>query len=437
MARSSFEEEVNPRRDAVPRVDGGVIRSGADPDSAIQPNTGLSGFSQESCDDLLARGIFLFYHEQEKDAAVCLRSSLAQNPQNLRARYLIALAAQLHADEDTITEMREAARAIDGDHPYALACEGVYFLGLSNFARAEQLFEQALLKIPNDLHLWFGYAVLHDYAGEYERAIGDYLRVITLDPQNVCGHIGLGNAYAVLGDFDAAYAEYSHARRLAPDTMNPHFRLGKDLLFARQADAALVEFAETTAQEPNFAPGWFFLLAAQRALNQTDEQIETYQEIRIRFRGEPEVTAGLFETIGAWQDAVREYTALLDRNPNDVEMLFRRADCYRQLGNWQRMASDYRNILLIAPPRMPLPYTISSAHRGLAEALSKLQHYEKACQEYRKAIALDRTDLTSYTMLAECLMIMGKKESAAEVTAQRDRQQQISWAEYQSRFYGA
>jgi tetratricopeptide (TPR) repeat protein len=390
---------------------------------------GESYIARVTFDELMSRGVYLFYRQHEHDAVEYLRLALTQQPTDLRAHYLICLAAQLQSDETTIEQMAESAREIDAQNAYALACEGVRFMDLANFGRADQYFEHALLKIPNDVDLWFGRGMLHDFSGEHEKAIGAYLRVAQLDPANVAGRVALGNAYADTGDYPAALQEYERAQRLDPNTDHPHLRLGKDLFFARRVKEAICEFEQVTSEEPEGCPSWFFLLAAYRQLEMTDEALDVYHEIRRRFNNRPDVTAELFDQAGAWQDAIREYRRLLESSPDDSWLHSRLAGCYRELGEWERVAEECRAAVLLEPEN-------GGMRRELGNALFRLGRYEAAIRECRKVLELDRFDFGAYTIIADCLVLLGRTELAASVLRQQERLQQESWTEYQTRYYG-
>jgi tetratricopeptide (TPR) repeat protein len=378
----------------------------------------------------MARGVSLFYREQEHDAVEYLRSALQQQPADLRARYLICLAAQLHSDEETIEDMSRAARKLDPRNAYALACAGVWFMDLANFARADQYFEQALLRIPNDVDLWFGRGMLYDYWGEREKAIGAYLRVVTLDSNNVSGRISLGNAYAASGDYDAAFEQYAKARELAPDSENPHSRLGRDLFYAGALGSALPEFRAAINEEPDTPVPYFFLLAGLRQTGKADEILEIYEEIRRRFSDRPQHTGPLFEQIGAWDDALRDYRRALEEQPDDARLHYRLASCLRDTRRWEEAIPEYRHVARLAP-------THRSVHEELAGALLRTGQYEEAITVARQAIALDACNFSAYSTLADALFVLGKAGQATTVLEQQERLQQQARDRYQAKYFGA
>jgi tetratricopeptide (TPR) repeat protein len=382
-----------------------------------------------SFDELMTKGVFLFYHERERDAVECLRSALQEQPKDLRARYLISLAAQIHGDEATVEQMSMAAQEIDPQNAYALACEAVRFMEYANYSRADQFFEQALLKIPSDVDFWFGRGMLYDYAGEHEKAIGAYLRVITLDPQNVSGHIALGHAYADAGDLEAARPEYEKAKTLDPETDGPRYRIGKDLLYRGSLPVAVQELQLAIEEEPDVPGPYFYLLNALRTSGKTDEAIELYAEIRRRFRDQADATAGFFYQLGAWEDAIRDYRRALAKDPTDAESRFLLAGCYRELGRWEDAIAELRIIVRAEPDNV-------SARTGLSEALFRAGRYSEAASQARMAIDDDEIMFSAYDILADALVMQGRTDAASQVLADLDRQRESTQADYQRRFFG-
>jgi tetratricopeptide (TPR) repeat protein len=379
--------------------------------------------------ELISQGVYLFYREREREAIAYLRSALKEKPGDLRARYLICLAAQLHSDEKVIEQMCRAARRYDSQNPYALACEGVRFLDYSNYARADQYFEQALLKIPNDVDLWFGRGLVYECAGEREKALGAYLRVVTLDPANVAGRIALGRSYADVGEFETAFEQYARSKELAPDTDNPHFRLGRDLFFSGNPTGAIIEFRAAIAEEPMSLGAYFLLLSTLRHLGKSDETLEVYQEIRRVPGADPEITGGFFEQIGAWDDAIRDYSQALVRAPGNPELHSRLASCYHQAGRWDQAVAEFREVLRLDPDAV-------FVYEPLAETLFRAGRYREAEVVARRAIELDPHFYSAYPVLADCLILEGKTESAAQLLEQQQRLQQQAWAKYQAKYFG-
>jgi len=393
--------------------------AGSQPESAV---------ARVPFDELMSRGRALFYRLQERDAVEYLRAALDRRPDDLHARYLICLAAQMHSDERTIEQLSVAAQEIDPHDSYALACEAVRFINYANYQRADQYFEQAIGRVPNDVDLWFGRGMLFDYSGDHLKAVNAYLRVLALDRSNVSGHICLGNAYSSIGDFESAYTHYAKAKELAPDTDNAHLRLGRDFFFGGNPGRAILEFRQAIAEEPHVIQGYFFLFAVLRNLHKSDEALDVYSEIRKRFPDHPDLTGVLFEQFGAVQDAVRDYQQVLARNPDDLDTRSSLAKCLKDLRRWEEAIAQYETLIQKEP-------TNSEAYSDLAGILYSLGRYEAAASAAQKAIDLDRLS-GAYTTLADALVMLGRTETATKTLRRRHLIQQQAWAEYQRKYYG-
>jgi tetratricopeptide (TPR) repeat protein len=396
-------------------------------DSADRP--GSLRAARVSFEELMTKGVDLFYRERERDAVDYLRSALEQQPNDLRARYLIALAAQLHSDEATVEQMSLDAQAIDPQNAYTLACLAVRFMDYANYSRADEYFEQALIKIPNDVDFWFGRGMLYDYAGDPNKAVNAYLRVVTLDPANVGAHVALGHAYADAGDFEAAFRAYSRARELDPESDNPHYRLGRDLLYRGALVPALQEMHLAKEEEPDRPGPYFFLLSAYRGNGRIDEAIDIYRQVRTRFQDRPRDSAEMFYQIDAFEDAIRDYRRALARDPEDFDSRHALASCYRSLGRWEDALAEFE-LLLEADPQDPF------IRRSLAEARFRLGRFVDAARDAGLLIERDEFDFTAYDILANSLVMQGRTEEAARIQERQEQLRGKAASEFQRKFFG-
>lgn len=394
-----------------------------------EPDAGARSGARVSYEELIRKGVFLFYREQERDAVEYLTSALTQNPDDQRARYLICLAAQLHSDEKLIEEMCAQARRIAPQNPYALACEGVRFMCYCNWARADEYFEQALFLVPNDVDLWFGRGMLYSGAGQYEKSVGAYLRVVTLDPGNVSGHVSLGDAYADIGEHEAAVTHYERAQALDPEAENPHQRLGRHFFYTGRPDEAARELQMAIEEQPDVPMSYFFLLAIHRQRGQTDAALDTYRAIRRRCGDQPDATGEMFEQIGAWEDALRDYRRSVEHDPEDTETRAGLVRCYRELGRWPELIDECREVLRRSPDN-------SSIRAELGSVLFRLGRYEEAIAECENVLAHDHLNSSACTTMADALTMLGRIEGASRAMAQLEQEQQKAGREYQRKFYG-
>ena len=70
--------------------------------------------------------------------------------------------------------------------------------------------------------------------GDFDRAIQDYDRALSLDPKNGLAFNNRGSAYGRIGDFDRAIGDYENSIRLKPDAALPFFNHGE--IYAKRWD---------------------------------------------------------------------------------------------------------------------------------------------------------------------------------------------------------
>lgn len=97
-----------------------------------------------------------------------------------------------------------------------LASEGHKALKAGDYARAEELFSQALERGAEPVRARLGRASARDKLSKREAAAEDYREVVRLDPANEEAHWGLGVILAQEGRYAAAERSYTRALEIAP-----------------------------------------------------------------------------------------------------------------------------------------------------------------------------------------------------------------------------
>ncbi len=109
-------------------------------------------------------------------------------------------------------------------------------------------------------HFWLGYVLAQkrDYGG----AVVEYRKALALKPRDPSSHMRLGNALAAKGDYDGAVAEYQDAIALEPHQTGAHNDLGSALMQKGDYDAAIAEYRKAIALEPDNADAHYNLGSA-------------------------------------------------------------------------------------------------------------------------------------------------------------------------------
>ena len=370
-----------------------------------------------------------FYREDEDEALDLLLEALHVAPSNLHIHYLAALCADLLSEEDTLDDLCAHALEVDARHPYTIACEAVRYLYLSNFSRAEDLFNQALRHLPEDLDIHIGLGILHEYSGDEEKGVAAFRRALELDSDNVRARVSLGVAYAMSGEYQSALEEYVRAKAIDPDIENPHEKLGRDYYLDGMVEEAATEFGRAMAEEPGEPAPYFYQMDCLSRLGKLDEALDRYEAIKQRFGNQPELTSGFYEYFHMRREARAALETLTGRNPDDPELLIRLSNLHHESGQLDQAieAAEAANKL-------------DSERADTLSLLGVLyfEHgdYYRAIEACRRATRLNHYDQSAYVTLADSLLFLGRNEEAQNVVEEMERHRQEAWRRYQDRFSG-
>jgi tetratricopeptide (TPR) repeat protein len=370
-----------------------------------------------------------FYREDEDEALGLLLEALHLAPSNLHVHYLAALCSDLLSEEDTLDDVCAHALEIDARHPYTIACEAVRYLYLSNFSRAEDLFNQALRQLPDELDIHIGLGILHEYSGEEEKGAAAFRRALELDPNNVRARVSLGVAYAMSGEYQSALEEYVRAKAIDPGIENPHEKLGRDYYLDGMIEEASTEFGRAMAEEPDEPAPYFYQMDCLNRLGKLDDALDRYEAIKQRFGNQPELTSGFYEYFHMRSDARAALETLTSRNPDDPELLIRLSNLHHESGRLDQAIAAAESANKLDPER--------SDTLGLLGSLY-FEHgdYHRAIEACRRATQLNRYDQSAYVTLADSLLFLGRSDEAQSIVEEMERHRQEAWRRYQDRFSG-
>jgi len=382
-----------------------------------------------SASHLLGQARAAFYREDEDEALDLLMEAMHLAPANLHVHYLAALCADLLSEESTLDEVCARALEIDARHPYTIACEAVRYLYLSNFSRAEDLFNQALRQLPYELDLQIGLGILHEYSGEEEKGVAAFRRALELDPNNVRARVSLGVAYAMSGEYQDALAEYQRAKSIDPSIENPHEKLGRDYYLDGMIEEASAEFGRAMAEEPDEPAAYFYHMDCLNRLGHLDEALDCYQAIKQRFGDDPELTSGFYEYFHMRREAQAAFETLASRNPSDPALQVRLSHLHRESGRLDQAISAAEAANRLDPQNAETFSLMGSLYFEGGD-------YHRAIDACRRAIQLNANDQGAYVTLADSLLFLGRNEESQTVIADMERTREEAWRRYQDRFSG-
>jgi tetratricopeptide (TPR) repeat protein len=370
-----------------------------------------------------------FYREDDQEALDLFEEVIRLAPQNLHAHYLGALCADLVTNEEAVDRIVAHAQSIDRRHPYAIACEAVRFLFLSNFSRADDLFGRALESLPDDVDLYIGVGILHEYSGEEGRSQEAFERALECDPRNVRARVSLGLAYAMSGEYQNALAEYRKAKEIDPDLDNPHLLLGRDYFLEGSLGEAASEFAQATNEEPEAPAAWFYLMDCYNRLGRCDDALDMYETIKERFDSDPEQTSGFYEFFNMHREAAAAFDRLVEKYPDDAELRYRQAKVLQAAGRLDDAIYAARAGSAIDPDDFHLWDTLGAL-------LFEKGEYQDAIDACRRAIELNPYAQSAYVTTADSLLFLGRDAESKAVVEEMEKNREEAYRRYRDKFSG-
>jgi tetratricopeptide (TPR) repeat protein len=141
-----------------------------------------------------------------------------------------------------------------------------------------------------------------------------------MDESDIDGHVVLGQLYLLKGEREKAIAEFEKALTLDPNSTEALNALGRMHLWSGQPEAALTLFRKAIRLDPHHATKSYINLAqTYRQMGQYEEAIETFKKInpnvqaRLNFRLE---LIACYTALGRKKEAAAEVAEVLKMAPD-------------------------------------------------------------------------------------------------------------------------
>jgi tetratricopeptide (TPR) repeat protein len=229
--------------------------------------------------------------------------------------------------------------------------------------------------------------------------------VTARSPDSRSAHINLGGAYTARHDYDRAEEAYRRAASLTPNEALPYYALAALAYRRGQYEQARLLFLKTASMAPDYAETYRMLgiiaikqdrdqdaaVFLQRALtlDPREASAQAYLGLLAQRAGDDGAAARLYvdsltldpdqslarNNLGTlylkqrrWGDALEQFSALLDRAPDDYDAALNRAVALSALGRHEEARAALETLLA----RLPLDPRFDSHRRSAALVLSRV-----------------------------------------------------------------
>ena len=211
-----------------------------------------------------------------------------------------------------------------------------------------------------------------DAKGSFAEAILEYQEALQSNP-NASIYYAISRDYLLLSKFDRAVETAIEAVRLDPQNISYRENLGSIYFNASRADLAINEYEEIVKIDSNYTSAWITL-------------------------------AHLYQPMQP-QKALEIYEKLLDRNGEQLDILFQCAQLYTALGRFDEAAAKFQLMLELDPNNKMLK-------KQLAETLAKGGKLDQARTILEKMVESDSSDVEIVATLADVYLDQKQYQNA-------------------------
>ena len=227
----------------------------------------------EPDDDKARRGfiIALIGIEKFSEASREIAKSLALSPKDAK---LLELAAQCFWRQKRFaeTELVLQRRLKLGDERTELwSLYGDALDAQKKTIQAIPAYENAVRLVPDSITLRYALGALYWKLIRYDDAEREFLRILSLQPNEPRASFNLGDIYLTKGDAAKSLPFLETAAKAFPDEFDTRSAFGRALLATNKTDSAIIELQAAVKLKPDIAEGHYHLGRALQRAGRRDE----------------------------------------------------------------------------------------------------------------------------------------------------------------------
>ena len=193
------------------------------------------------------------YENFRTDEARELFSQAIEKDSDFALAYLyraLAAAASKDRRNDLERAVALAPKVSEGER-LLIEANQAYYLE-NNQEKWAELFKEMAEKYPKDKRAQFYYGIVYYYYNDYDKAIAEFDKAITIDKDYAPPYNLLGYIYRAKGDYQKAEEAFNNYIRLLPDQPNPYDSMADLLTKMGRHQEAIANYQKAVELDPRF-----------------------------------------------------------------------------------------------------------------------------------------------------------------------------------------
>lgn len=311
------------------------------------------------------------------------------------------------------------------------------------FADAKALYEEILLKDPNNADVLHLLGILLGQSLESAQAKAYLAQALVLQPNNATFHNSMGNICKQLNEYNEAEQHYKKAIELQPLSLTAYNNLAI-LCSIQDRYPEAIHYAEQAIKfDPSNVEGHFNLAMLHLKQNQLHAALD---ELRLALRLDPYHTeahyalAQQLQQLDQHEEAMQHYDYVIKRMPHFADAHVNLGASLLAMGNQSEAKSEFKRALDIDPKHAEAHFNLGCLlleQRNLKSALAHFMqasaqtpsadtyynigviymyqdHYQDAIRYLKRALELDSKHFAALNNLATCYLKMHNHPKAIE-----------------------
>jgi len=242
---------------------------------------------------------------------------------------------------------------------YARWARALSFQG--DLRASDEIIEQALAKAitateldPDSADAFASLARIHDWTGQYDKAVSAGQKAIELDPNHAEAHAFLAETYLDLEEGESVQAEEKarKALELDPDSAEAHRSMGWVYWFQGREAATIREFERAAELEPEQALRHYELASWYRTFERYDRSVDKFERAIALYAGAARAhdeLGWLYHDREQYDEAIPHFEEAIDIKTDYLHAYWGLGQCHFALEAYQEAIEAYQRVVELNP----------------------------------------------------------------------------------------